>query len=145
MENRKLIYFFGLLFSALFALLYYGLFHVILDQESEPTIVYYNQVGLYKSEENAQKVIKQLQDMGIDGYIFMNDDLHTVICGISSNQTDTQANGTLLQQQGLAYIEKQWTSEQEEVLNALEQNDITTVLEWMEHESKGNEQAGATS
>jgi len=145
MENRKFIYVFGLLFSAVFALLYYGLFHVLLDTESTSVQLYYNQVGLYKNTENAQNVIKQLKAKNVDAYIYQQNGLNAVICGISASQADTKKNGEALKKTGLDYIEKQWTSEQQEILQALQDNNITKVLEMMNNESKRNEQAGTPS
>lgn len=145
MENRKQIYFFGLLFSAVFALVYYGLFHFFLDQDTEVTHLFYNQVGLYKSEENAQKVINQLAALEIDGYILMHEDLHAVICGISDDQGDTKANGDILAKQEINYIEKEWVGKDDAALNAFRSKDMDTVLEMMNDESKGNEQTGAAT
>ncbi len=142
MENRKLIYFFGLLFSAIFALVYYGLFYVFLDQTTATTHFYYNQVGLYKSEENAQAMIAQLAEHEIDGYILMHEELHAVICGISDDQESAKANGDALEKQGFPYIEKQWIGNDDAPLNAFRQKDMETVLEMMNDESKGNEQTG---
>lgn len=143
MENRKLIYFFGLLFSAIFALLYYGLFHILIQDSPTYGNVYYNQVGLYKNEENAQKVVQQLNDLKIDAHIFLQAELHAVICGISEDQALTQENGAQLAKEGMNYIEKQWTGN-EAILNALQENDIEKVLEMIQNESQRNESAGAT-
>ena len=126
MENRKVIYTFGLLFSIAFAIIYYGLFHIFSDNGGNTVTLYYNQVGLYKNTENAQKNIASLKELGIDAYVVSKDDLHRVICGISTNQEDTKENGA-------------------EITQALQEKDTDKILEMINNESKGNEQTGATA
>ncbi len=145
MENRKVIYTFGLLFSIAFAIIYYGLFHIFSDNGGNTVTLYYNQVGLYKNTENAQKNIASLKELGIDAYVVSKDDLHRVICGISTNQEDTKENGALLDKNNMKYIEKQATAQAAEITQALQEKDTDKILEMINNESKGNEQTGATA
>lgn len=140
MENRKLIYMFGLLFSIVFASLYYFLFQAFLTVEDTSTFTfYYNQVGLYKSDENAQKVIHTLKEHYIDAYLFPQNDVNAIITGMSSEEEQTKQNQEQLKAIDMTFIEKSITTKQPEVKDALEAQDINKVLELINNESKGNE------
>lgn len=144
MENRKVIYTFGLLFSIAFALIYYGLFHIFTNNNNMIAI-YYNQVGLYKNSENAEKSIATLKKLDIEGYIISKDELHRVICGISTNPDDTKENGGRLSKNSINYIEKEVKVKEADVSAALEAKDMEKILEMINNESEGNEQAGAAT
>ncbi len=146
MENRKVIYIFGLSFSIVFALIYYGLFHLFTGNAENTIAIYYNQVGLYKNSENAQKNVAALKEKGIDAYIIARDDLHCVICGISTEQEDTKENGVILSKNNTKYIEKQAMVSEAEIKQAMQDKNMEKILEMMSHdESEGNEQTGATT
>lgn len=146
MENRKLIYLFGLLFSIVFGLVYYLLFHTFLTVENTNTLhLYYNQVGLYKSEENAQKVINSLKEQQIDAYIFPQEDVNAVICGVHHDEAITKSNGDTLTGLGMKYIEKTIETNNQEVIDAYQSEDFTKALELIKNESKGNESTGTSS
>lgn len=140
MENRKLIYMFGLLFSIVFASLYYFLFQAFLTVEDTSTFtIYYNQVGLYKSDENAQKVIHTLKEQDIDAYLFPQNDVNAIITGMSSEEAQTKQNQEQLKAIDMTFIEKSITTKQQEVKAALKAQDVNKVLELINNESKGNE------
>lgn len=140
MENRKLIYMFGLLFSIVFASLYYFLFQAFLTVEDTSTFtIYYNQVGLYKSDANAQKVIHTLKEQDIDAYLFPQNDVNAIITGMSSEEEQTKQNQEQLKAIDMTFIEKSITTKQQEVKDALKAQDVNKVLELINNESKGNE------
>lgn len=145
MENRKMIYVFGCLFSIAFALLYYALFHVILQEETASLTLFYNQVGLYKSEENAKTALETIKNQELDAYIFKQDDVHVVICGLSTSEEETKDVGKQLSENNLTYIEKTLQTQNEKCIEAIHAKDFTTALELITNESKTNEQAGAPS
>lgn len=144
MENRKVIYTFGLLFSLAFALIYYGLFHIFTGS-NDTVNIYYNQVGLYKSNENAAKNVATLKDLNIDAYILSDDELHHVICGINTDQKSTKENGAILAKNNINFIEKSAAVKKSEVIEAQKAKDMDKILEMIKNESEGNEQAGTTA
>lgn len=145
MENRKVIYLLGLVFSIVFAIIYYILFQTFLSQKEESLTLYYNQIGLYQSSENAQKAAAQFKAQKIDAYVYTVDDMNSVICAISEKQEDTQAFGKKLKEMQIPYVEKTFVSQNHALSDALTKQDMKTVLELMNHESKGNESAGAST
>lgn len=146
MENRKLIYFFGLLFSMIFAIGYTLLFHTFIKNEASTTItLYYNQVGLYKSEDNAAKVIQRLKDQSIEAYLFPQDDLHAVICSLHTEQEQTKAQQKELMRLQMSFIEKQLEIDEADIISAIQNQEYDKALEMIINESKRNEQAGTAS
>lgn len=146
MENRKLIYFFGLLFSMIFAIGYTLLFHTFLQKDTTTSItLYYNQVGLYKSEDNANKVIQKLKEQSIDAYSFPQDDLHAVICSLSTNQETSKSQQEDLTRLQMNFIEKHLDIHDENIINALQNQEFDKALEMITNESKGNEQNGTST
>lgn len=140
-----MIYLFGCLFSIAFALIYYALFHVILQEEQTTLTLYYNQVGLYKSEDNAQSAISTLKNQAIEAYLFPQEDVNAVICGLSTTEAQTKENGTALASLDMNYIEKTILIQNPACIKALEEQDFTTALELITNESKTDEQNGAAS
>lgn len=145
MENRKAIYMFGLIFSIVFAIIYYMLFQTFLAQKPMQYTIYYHQIGLYQSNENAEKAIKQFQEQDIDAYLYKVNDMNSVICGLSESKEEAQKYGEALKKKQIPYVDKMIQSQNEAVHEALEKKDYTTALELIHNESKGNEQTGATS
>lgn len=146
MENRKLIYFFGLLFSVIFAIGYTLLFHTFLQKDTSTSVtLYYNQVGLYKSEDNADKVIQKLKEQSIDAYIFSQNDLHAVICSLSIDQETSKSQQEDLTRLQMNFIEKHLDIHDVNIINALQNQEYEKALEMITNESKGNEQNGASS
>lgn len=144
MENRKLIYLFGAIFSILFALFYFLLFDNFIASDSENgRTLYYNQVGLYKSSENSEKSIVNLKENGIDAYAITKDDLIAVVCGMSEDTFETKKQQEVLQSLGLSFIEKNIVISEPEMLTLLETKDYETLWEMISNESKGNESSGA--
>lgn len=134
MENRKLVYVFGILFSVVFAFLYFFLFDTLIPKE-DPSIatIYFNQVGLYKDEENSAKTIAKLQEQQIDAYAIKKEDVTAVVCGVSEVQEDTKALQDTLTTLGISYIEKQIVVDDQNILQLWKDAEITKVLEMMKY------------
>lgn len=139
MENRKLIYLFGCLFSLVFALIYYALFHTVLQDQDTSLTIYYNQVGLYKSDENAQSAIAHLKEQEIEAFLFPQDDVNAVICGVSASEAETKENGIQLSELEMNHIEKNITTKNAEAITAFQEKDMNKVLELIINESKTDE------
>lgn len=145
MENRKVIYLLGLMFSITFAIIYYLLFQTFLDQKETQFTVYYHQIGLYKSSENAQKAITQFKEKNIEAYIYEINEMNSVICDISDSKSEAQKSGEVLKQKQIPFVDKTIQSQNEAVIDAISKKDYKTALELIKNESKGNEQTGTAS
>ena len=144
MENRKAIYVSGLIFSLAFAIIYYLLFQTFLAQKEMQFTIYYHQIGLYQNGDNAQKAIAQFKELGIEAWIYEIDGMNSVICNISDSQSDVQKTETVLKEKNIPFVDKTIQSQNEAVLDALNEKDYKTALELIKNESKRNEQAGAS-
>lgn len=134
MENRKLVYLFGIVFSVIFALLYFFLFDTLLAQEkANSATLYFNQVGLYQDEENSTKTIAKLKEQDIEAYAIKKEELTAVICGVSEQREETQKLQTTLDTLGITYIEKQVTIEDPAILKEVNDQRIAKALEMMNY------------
>lgn len=145
MENRKVIYIFGLMFSIVFALIYYLLFQTFLNQKETQYTVYYHQIGLYQSLENAQKAINQFKKQDIEAYVYEINDMNSVICDMSESKEETDQLKDVLEKKQIPYVDKTIETKNEAVHNALSKKDYKTALELIQNESKRNEQTGTSS
>lgn len=133
MENRKLIYLFGMMFSIVFAAFYFFLFNNFITDDMNTKTLYFNQVGLYKDETNSAKMIETLKGKDIEAYPVKKDDITAVVCSIFDDQTQTQAQQETLTSMGLTFIEKQVKIEDSEVLSLLENKEYSKALEMMKY------------
>lgn len=134
MENRKLVYLFGIVFSVMFALLYFFLFDTLLAQENPNTAtLYFNQIGLYKDEENSTKTIAKLKEQDIEAYAIKKEDITAVVCGVSEQKEETQKLQAALGTLGITYIEKQVTIEDPAILKEVNNKEIVKALEMMKY------------
>lgn len=134
MENRKLVYLFGIVFSVMFAFLYFFLFDTLLAQENtNSATLYFNQVGLYKDEENSTKTIAKLKEQDIEAYAIKKEDMTAVVCGVSEQREETQKLQAALDTLGITYIEKQVTVEDPAILKEISNKEITKALEMMKY------------
>lgn len=145
MENRKTIYLLGLMFSIVFAIIYYLLFQTFLGQKEAQFTVYYHQIGLYKSSENAQKAITQFKEKDIEAYLFEINEMNSVICDMSDSDSEAQKFGEALKQKKIPFVDKTIQTQNEAVIDAISKKDYKTALELIKNESKGNEQTGTSS
>lgn len=145
MENKKVIYLFASIFSLLFAMIYYFLFsNLVSSNQGQQSVLYMNQVGLYKSEENANKIVEKLKEQGIQAYIFAKDDVLAVVCSLSDQEQETKQQQEKLSSLGYSYIQKSIVITNDEIIKKLQEKDYATVLEMIKSESKGNDSTGET-
>lgn len=130
MENRKLIYMFGAIFSIVFALFYYVLFNSFISGSSiSDKTLYLNQVGLYKSEESVNDMINTLKEHQFTPYTLKKDDLIAVVCSVSTEEAETKKEQEKLTELNYAFIEKQIVVEDQTIISLLEANDYAKALE----------------
>lgn len=134
MENRKLVYVFGIVFSVVFAILYFFLFDTLIPTtDRNASTIYFNQVGLYKDEENSKKTIVRLQEQDIEAYAVKKEEVTAVVCGVSEQEEETKALQVTLDTLGLSYIEKNVTVEDPEILQLWNDQEISKALEMMKY------------
>ena len=142
MENKKVIYLFASIFSLVFAMVYYFLFSSLVSPNKQQNVLYMNQVGLYKSQENANKVIEKLKEQGIPAYILAKEDVLAVVCSLSDQEQETKQQQEKLASLGYSYIQKSVPIVNANIASKLQEKDYATVLEMIKNESQGNDNKG---
>lgn len=145
MENKKLIYFFGILFSILFSLIYYGLFQIFFSKNDHPITLYFQQLGIYRQEENASKFLHDLQSKDINATYLKSNENYIVVFGITDHAATTAQNKELLEQNNITYLNKTITLNDENIIKLWKEQQIEKVLEHIYNENKTNEQTRTPS
>lgn len=138
MENKRFIFSAAIFFSFVFGLAYYLIFTNFVSVK-EAVNIYMNQVGLYKSSDNAASVVTTLKEKDIACFTMKKNDLIAVVCSLSDNKDDTVKQQEQLTTLGYTYIEKTITVENQEIIDLLHEKDYTKALEMINNESKGND------
>lgn len=141
MGNKKLIYSVAIIFSVLFCFMYYTVFTRFVsepDKETQASMLYMNQVGLYKSSDNAQNVIGKLKEGNIEAYLLDKGDVTAVVCSLSLNEADTDAQQEALTSLGYSYIKKNIEIKDTSIVKLLQDKEYAKALEMIQNESKGN-------
>lgn len=133
MENKKLMYLFGIIFSMIFALFYFFIFDSFLHEEKISKTIYFNQVGLYKDSANSEQVIQTFKEKEITCYPVKKDEVTAVVCGVSEHEEETKKQQETFTSSNISFIEKQVVLDTPEILSLWEDNEITTVLEMMKY------------
>lgn len=136
MENKKFIFSAAIFFSALFGVIYYLIFTNFV-QVQEASNIYMNQVGLYKSSENATSVVSELKKSDIECFTMKKEDLIAVVCSLSDVEEETKQQQEKLSELGYAYILKSIVVENPEIIDLLHEKDYMKALEMINHESQG--------
>lgn len=138
MNNKRFIFVAAIFFSFVFGLGYYLIFTNFVSVK-ENLNIYMNQVGLYKSSENAAGVVATLKEQNLDCFTMKKDDLIAVVCSLSDQREETVQQQEQLSALGYTYIEKSIAVENQEIIDLLHNKDYTKALEMINHESKGND------
>lgn len=75
--------------------------------ENQEQILYYNQVGLYSSEDNANVAASQLEAAGFEHYILHKDDQYFLLANFSFDQNENAEMTVKLQEAGLSVVAKE--------------------------------------
>ena len=120
----------GLILDIIFGLLF--MFVIISIQKDKEEITYYmNQIGIYKEQDNANKCINEIKSLDLNGYTYMNDDLFVVVTSITLNKEDCIKEQEILKNNNISFILKEITTSNEELINALRNNNFKYVMELM--------------
>lgn len=138
MKNKKLIYFFAITLSIIFSIIYLLIFHYYIpssEEESKATMIYLNQIGLYKDKANADKVASDLQSNQITGYIYKKEDVYVVACGVSKDESETQKVEEQLKALSYSYINKQISINDVQITELIDSNKYQEALELIGNQS----------
>lgn len=120
----------GIILDIIFGLLF--MFVIISIQKDKEEITYYmNQIGIYKEQDNANKCINEIKSLDLNGYTYMNDDLFVVVTSITLNKEDCIKEQEILKNNNISFILKEITTSNEELINALRNNNFKYVMELM--------------
>lgn len=139
MKFKRWMFIVALLFSLFFSFIYVFLFvSSIPENTDQEVILYVNQVGLYKEEENAHKMKNTLQEKGLTMYIYKKEDVYVVLSGVSLDQKDCDENGQKLASMACSYLRKEFKISDAEMISYAKAKQFEKVLELMEHQSQRN-------
>lgn len=138
MDSKRFIIIAAVCFSILFGSIYYFIFTNFVPVKEAATI-YMNQVGLYKSSENANNVINTLKEHDIECFTMKKDDLLAVVCSLSNVREETIAQQATLAELGYTYIEKNIIIENLAIIDLLHDKNYTEALEMINNENQGND------
>ena len=128
MENKRLIVLFGILFSAVFCLIYYVLFTLGKAGDGKRTL-YMNQVGLYEKAASVKDMQEKLEKEGLKSYTLKQEKLTAVVCGVSTDEKESQQVQQKLKKLKYSYIPKNVTIENTAVVELIDEQAYDKALE----------------
>lgn len=130
MENKRLIMMFAILFSVVFALVYYVLLSFTLGKAGdEKRILYMNQVGLYEKADSVKNMQDKLKKEGLESYTMKQEDLTAVVCGVSVEKEENEQVQEQLKKLNYSYIPKSVTLEDTAIVDLIDAKSYGEVLE----------------
>lgn len=138
MKNKKLIYFFAITLSIIFSIIYLLIFHYYIpssEEDNKTTMLYLNQIGLYKEKANAETVASDLQSNQITGYIYKKEDVYVVVCGVSKDESEAQKIEEQLKALSYSYINKQISIKDDEISELIDSKKYQEALELIGNQS----------
>ena len=131
--KRSFVTILALSFTLLFSFLYIKIF---VDDEavvtsSSSAIVYYLQVGVFSSEDNADKRVLQLEDDDIEAMYYVNQDKYYVITGVSLELQNMDDIKNIVSSKGYGSYQKQIVIHDEVVISAIKEQSYDVLLEVM--------------
>ena len=131
--KRSFVTILALSFTLLFSFLYIKIF---VDDEavvtsSSSAIVYYLQVGVFSSEDNAEKRVLQLEDDDIEAMYYVNQDKYYVITGVSLDLQNMDDIKNIVSSKGYGSYQKQIVIHDEVVISAIKEQSYDVLLEVM--------------
>lgn len=130
MENRRLIVLFATCFSAIFAVVYYLLFTVVIDSgDVQKRTLYMNQVGLYEKKDSIEDMMAKLDKAGLKGYTLKQEKLTAVVCSVSTDVKTTRSEQEKLKELKYSYIQKSVTVEDPNVVKLIDDKEYAKALE----------------
>lgn len=138
MKNKKLIYLFAITLSIIFSIIYLLIFHYYIpssEEDNKSTMLYLNQIGLYKEKANAEKVASDLQSNQITGYIYKKEDVYVVACGVSKDESESKKIEEQLKALSYSYINKKISIKDDEITELINSKKYQEALELIGNQS----------
>lgn len=138
MKNKNLIYLFAITLSIIFSVIYLLIFHYYIpssEEDNKSTMLYLNQIGLYKEKANAEKVASDLQSNQITGYIYKKEDVYVVACGVSKDESESKKIEEQLKALSYSYINKKISIQDDEITELIDSKKYQEALELIGNQS----------
>lgn len=138
MKNKNLIYLFAITLSIIFSVIYLLIFHYYIpssEEDNKSTMLYLNQIGLYKEKANAEKVASDLQSNQITGYIYKKEDVYVVACGVSKDESESKKIEEQLKALSYSYINKKISIKDDEITELINSKKYQEALELIGNQS----------
>lgn len=131
--KRSFVTILALSFTLLFSFLYIKIFvdDEVVVTSSSSAIVYYLQVGVFSSEDNANKRVLQLEDDDIKAMYYVNQDKYYVITGVSLELQNMDDIKNIVSSKGYGSYQKQIVIHDEVVISAIKEQSYDVLLEVM--------------
>ena len=143
MRKQRVILSVALFLSAGFALCYVMFF--IVFSPGEVVSFGYHQLGIFKDDQNVIKMQKRMEEMSVEVVSVPLGELTYIITPIRMDEARLKEEKAVLDELQISYISKWISSDDVQVKRLLQKNDIQTVLEMVENQSKRDEFRGKTS
>lgn len=140
--KRSWIYFFSIVFSALFGTMYFSLFTLISQDESIQQVdtgankqfvtLYVNQLGIYKNASNMYNNVAKLTDQGVAVLAYVKDDLTYFVSHITMKEEEAAAGVEALKALGFPAITKHYMIEDGALIEQLKKGNYEDVLSQIE-------------
>lgn len=140
--KRSWIYFYAILFSSLFGLIYFSLFSFVgqdtPDQvnastsDKQQVTLYVNQLGIYKNASNMYQNVSKLTKEGVDVLAYQKDELTYFVAHITMKEEEARAGIEALKALGFPAITKQYVIQDKQMIEQLKAGNYETVLSSIE-------------
>ena len=130
MENKRWITISAILFSVVFAFVYYVLFSFTLGKaDIDQRTLFMNQVGLYEKQSSVKNMQDKLEKEGLKSYTMKQEDLTAVICGVSTQEKESNEIQEQLKKLNYSYIPKSVTLKDAVIIDLIDAKSYEEALE----------------
>lgn len=95
----------------------------------DSSMVYFNQIGVYKNPDKMEKEVEELEKKGITIYSFKRNDLTVFVSHVSLEKSKTLEGQTELASLGYSFLLKECEVENQEIASVIASNDYQKALE----------------
>ena len=128
--KRSLVTVLALSFTLVFSFIFLKLFvDEAIVTSSNQAIVYYLQVGVFKSLDNANGKVEQLKQNDIEAYYHFQDDLYFVVTGFSLDKNEKDIQKQILIENEITCYDKQVVVTDASIIEQMQSNSYAKLLE----------------
>ena len=128
--KRSLVTVLALSFTLVFSFIFLKLFvDEAIVTSSNQAIVYYLQVGVFKSLDNANGKVEQLKQNDIEAYYYFQDDLYFVVTGFSLDKNEKDIQKQILIENEITCYDKQVVVTDASIIEQMQSNSYAKLLE----------------